>query len=60
LRSRRRSNVALSDVIEAREFPSIGATTFQRTGHEFTPASEAAVKARIMAIVNYIESIQQK
>ena len=35
-------------------------TTLQRTGQEFTPASDAEVKTRIMAIVNYIKSIQQK
>ncbi|HKN01387.1 MAG TPA: c-type cytochrome [Candidatus Binataceae bacterium] len=35
-------------------------TTFQREGEEFTPLSEAEVKARIMAIVNYIKSIQEK
>ncbi len=35
-------------------------TTFQREGAEFTPASEAEVKARITAIVNYIKTIQQK
>ncbi len=35
-------------------------TTFQREGSEFTPASEAEVKARIMAIVNYVKTIQQK
>jgi mono/diheme cytochrome c family protein len=35
-------------------------TTFQREGAEFTPASEHEVKARIMKIVDYIKSIQQK
>ena len=35
-------------------------TTFQREGQEFTPASEKEVKARIMDIVNYIKTIQQK
>ena len=35
-------------------------TTFQREGQEFTPASEAAVRARITKIVNYVKSIQQK
>lgn len=35
-------------------------TTFQREGQEFTAPSEAAVKARIMKIVDYIKSIQQK
>ena len=35
-------------------------TTFQREGQEFTPASEAAVRARIMKIVDYVKSIQQK
>jgi mono/diheme cytochrome c family protein len=35
-------------------------TTFQREGQEFTPASEAEVRARIMKIVDYIKSIQEK
>ena len=35
-------------------------TTFQREGQEFTPASEAAVRARITKIVAYVKSIQQK
>ena len=35
-------------------------TTFQREGKEFTPASDAEVKARIMKIVDYIKTIQQK
>jgi len=35
-------------------------TTFQREGEEFTPVSEAEVKARIMSIVDYIRTIQQK
>jgi len=35
-------------------------TTFQREGQEFTPASEKEVKARIMDIVSYIKTIQQK
>jgi mono/diheme cytochrome c family protein len=35
-------------------------TTMQVSGQEFTPASEAQVKARIDAIVNYIESIQRQ
>ena len=35
-------------------------TTFQREGQEFTPASEAAVRARIMKIVDYVKSIQKK
>lgn len=35
-------------------------TTFQREGKEFSPASEAEVKARIMKIVDYIKSLQQK
>jgi mono/diheme cytochrome c family protein len=35
-------------------------TTFQREGKEFTPVSEAEVKARIMNIVKYLKSIQQK
>lgn len=35
-------------------------TTFQREGQEFTPASEAAVRARIMKIVDYVKSIQEK
>jgi mono/diheme cytochrome c family protein len=35
-------------------------TTFQREGQEFTPASEKEVEARIMAIVSYIKTIQQK
>ena len=35
-------------------------TTFQREGQEFTPASEAAVRARIIKIVDYVKSLQQK
>ena len=35
-------------------------TTFQHEGQEFTPASEAEVKSRIMSIVTYIKTIQQK
>jgi mono/diheme cytochrome c family protein len=35
-------------------------TTFQREGQEFTPTSEAAARARIMKIVDYIKSIQEK
>ncbi len=35
-------------------------TTFQREGEEFTPLSEKEVKTRIMAIVSYIRSIQEK
>ena len=35
-------------------------TTFQREGQEFTPASDAAARARIMKIVAYIKSIQEK
>ena len=35
-------------------------TTFQREGQEFTPNSEAAARARIMKIVDYIRSIQKK
>jgi mono/diheme cytochrome c family protein len=35
-------------------------TTFQREGEEFTPASEAAVRARIKKIVDYVKSIQEK
>jgi mono/diheme cytochrome c family protein len=35
-------------------------TTFQREGQEFTPASEAAVRARIKKIVDYVKSIQEK
>ena|SRR6516164_10677160 len=35
-------------------------TTFQLEGQEFTPASEAAVRARIMKIVDYVKSLQQK
>jgi mono/diheme cytochrome c family protein len=35
-------------------------TTFQWEGEEFTPASNAAVKARIMKIVEYVKSIQQR
>ena len=35
-------------------------TTFQLEGQEFTPASEAAVRARIMKIVDYVKSIQKK
>ena len=33
---------------------------FQESGKEFTPASEAQAKARINALVAYIESIQAK
>jgi hypothetical protein len=32
---------------------------FQQEGKEFTPASEARAKARIDALVAYIESIQR-
>ena len=35
-------------------------TTFQPEGKEFTPASDAAVKARIMKIVAYIKRLQEK
>ena len=35
-------------------------TTFQPEGKEFTPASDAAVKARIMTIVAYIKRLQEK
>ena len=35
-------------------------TTFQREGQEFTPASDAEVKARIMKIVDYIKTLQRK
>jgi hypothetical protein len=35
-------------------------TTFQHEGEDFTPASEAEVRARIMNIVGYVKSIQQK
>jgi mono/diheme cytochrome c family protein len=35
-------------------------TNFQREGQEFTPASEAAVRARIKKIVDYVKSIQEK
>jgi mono/diheme cytochrome c family protein len=35
-------------------------TTFQHEGQEFTPPSEAEVHARIMNIVYYVKSIQQK
>jgi len=35
-------------------------TTFQREGQEFTPASETEVRARIMKIVDYVKSIQEK
>jgi mono/diheme cytochrome c family protein len=35
-------------------------TTMQVEGKEFTPASEAQVKARIDAMVNYIQSIQRQ
>jgi hypothetical protein len=34
--------------------------TFQPEGHEFSTESEAKVKARISALVDYIEGIQQK
>ncbi len=32
----------------------------QQEGKEFTPASDAQVKARIDAVVKYVESLQQK
>ena len=35
-------------------------TTLQQEGKEFTPESEAKVKARISNMVSYIESIQEK
>jgi mono/diheme cytochrome c family protein len=35
-------------------------TTMQEEGKEFTPESEAKVKARISGMVSYIESIQKK
>lgn len=35
-------------------------TTMQEAGKEFSPASEAQVKARIARIVEYLESIQVK
>jgi len=35
-------------------------TEFQPQGQEFTTAGNAQVKTRIMRIVNYIETIQQK
>jgi mono/diheme cytochrome c family protein len=35
-------------------------TTMQQEGKEFTPESEAKVKARISGMVSYIESIQKK
>lgn len=35
-------------------------TAFQQEGKEFTPESEAKVKARISNIVSYIKSIQEK
>ena len=35
-------------------------TSFQPEGKEFTPASEAQVKARIMKIVAYVKTLQQK
>jgi mono/diheme cytochrome c family protein len=35
-------------------------TTMQVEGHEFTPTSEAQVKARIDAMVSYIQSIQRQ
>jgi len=35
-------------------------TTLQQQGKEFTPGSEAKVKARISNIVSYIKSIQEK
>ena len=34
-------------------------TTFQPEGQEFTPASDAQVKARLMRIVDYIKTIQR-
>ncbi len=35
-------------------------TEFQQQGKEFTPQSEAAAKERILNIVSYINSIQEK
>lgn len=35
-------------------------TTLQQEGKEFTPESEAKVKARISSMVSYIKSIQEK
>jgi mono/diheme cytochrome c family protein len=35
-------------------------TTLQQEGKEFTPESEAKVKARILNMVSYIKSIQEK
>ncbi len=35
-------------------------TTMQQAGKEFTPESEAQVKARISNVVKYIKSFQQK
>ncbi len=35
-------------------------TTLQQEGKEFTPESEAKVKARISNMVSYIKSIQEK
>jgi hypothetical protein len=35
-------------------------TTLQQQGKEFTPESEAKVKARISNMVSYIKSIQEK
>ncbi|HXZ87196.1 MAG TPA: hypothetical protein VEF07_01415, partial [Candidatus Binataceae bacterium] len=34
--------------------------TMQEPGKEFTPESEAAVKARINRVVDYLESMQRK
>lgn len=35
-------------------------TTMQQSGKEFSPGSEAKVKARIFRLVGYIKSIQEK
>ncbi len=60
----------IHDVIDGRKrFPdhldsdtdmSLWGLQFQEAGREFTPASEAKVKLRIDALVEYIRSIQQK
>jgi hypothetical protein len=50
-----------------RQFPShqrldmpFWGVNFQQQGKEYTPESEAKVKARIDAIVRYVEKLQQK
>ncbi len=44
---------------ERLQMPFLG-TTLQKPGQEFTPDSDAAVKKRIEAMAQYVESLQQK